>query len=107
MTVYALAQFSIRDPVLYGRYLARFPEVLMRHGGRVVIAELAPRVVEGSWDGDKIRGLLSNDPHNIPSLHAGQSVTVSVSRVFDYIRRRADGTVEGNETAKLIEQKSC
>jgi uncharacterized protein YegJ (DUF2314 family) len=59
-----------------------------------------------SWDGDKITGLLSNDPQNIPSLHAGQSVMVSESRVFDFIRQRADGSAEGNETAKLIEQKS-
>ncbi len=57
-------------------------------------------------EGDKITGLLSNDPHNIPSLHAGQSVIVSESRVFDFIRQRADGSAEGNETAKLIEQQS-
>lgn len=62
MTVYALAQFRIHDPALYGRYVARFPEVLARHGGRVVIADPAPRVVEGAWDGDKVVLLAFDDP---------------------------------------------
>jgi uncharacterized protein (DUF1330 family) len=54
MTVYALAQFRIHDRARYDRYAARFPEVLARYGGRVVIAEEAPRVVEGTWNVDKI-----------------------------------------------------
>jgi uncharacterized protein YegJ (DUF2314 family) len=58
-----------------------------------------------SWKGDKIRGLLKNEPFNIPSLHGGQMVEVSESKVFDYIRRHADGTQEGNETGKLIEKR--
>lgn len=59
-----------------------------------------------SWKGDKISGLLNNDPFNIPTLHAGQIVEVSESKVFDYLHKHADGTVEGNETAKVIEKQS-
>jgi hypothetical protein len=58
-----------------------------------------------SWKGDKISGLLKNEPFYIPTLHARQVVEVSEAKLFDYIRKRADGTIEGNETAKLIEQQ--
>jgi hypothetical protein len=56
------------------------------------------------WNSDKIKGLLKNEPFNIPDLHAGQMVEISEADVFDYLRTRADGTVEGNETGKLIKE---
>jgi uncharacterized protein YegJ (DUF2314 family) len=59
-----------------------------------------------SWKGDEITGLLRNEPFNIPSLHAGQEVEVSEATVFDYIRRHADGSMEGNETKKIIEKQN-
>ena len=57
-----------------------------------------------SWEGKRIKGLLKNEPFDIPSLHAGQRVEVKEDDVFDYIRRHADGSHEGNETAKIIEK---
>ena len=59
-----------------------------------------------SWKGDKIKGLLQNEPYNVPTLHSGQIVEVSQTSVFDYIRRYADGKMEGNETGKIIEKNS-
>lgn len=59
-----------------------------------------------SWQGDKIAGLLKNEPFDIPTLHAGQIVEVSQSDVIDYIRRRADGSADGNETEKVIQKRS-
>jgi uncharacterized protein YegJ (DUF2314 family) len=59
-----------------------------------------------SWSGDKIIGLLKNEPLNIPNLHGGQIVEVSESKVYDYLRRHADGTTDGNETGRLIEKRS-
>ena len=56
-----------------------------------------------SWNGDKIKGLLRNEPVNIPTLHGGQMVAVSEAKVFDYIHTRPDGTQEGNETSKIIQ----
>jgi len=38
----------------------------------------------------------------VPNLHAGQMVKVSQAKVFDYMRRYADGREEGNETSKII-----
>jgi uncharacterized protein YegJ (DUF2314 family) len=57
-----------------------------------------------SWAGDAIGGLLRNDPVSIPSLHGGQMVKVSQSKVFDYIRRDVDGHTEGNETGKILQR---
>lgn len=58
-----------------------------------------------SWEKDTITGLLRNEPVNIPNLHAGQIVQVSQEEVFDFIWKHADGTVDGNETGKLIQQR--
>lgn len=57
-----------------------------------------------SWKGNTIKGLLKNEPFEIPDLHAGQEVEISQEDVFDFIRRKPDGTEEGNETGKVIEK---
>jgi len=49
---------------------------------------------------------LKNEPFNIPALHAGQMVRVSEAKVFDYLHHGADGSVDGNETGKLIQQRA-
>lgn len=59
-----------------------------------------------AWEGGTIRGLLKNEPFDIPDLHAGQVVEVDEDDVFDYIRRRPDGSEEGNETAEIIAKMS-
>jgi hypothetical protein len=57
-----------------------------------------------AWTDTRIKGLLKNEPFKIPALHAGQIVEVAEEDVFDYIRRRPDGTQEGNETGAIIER---
>ncbi|MBX3626467.1 MAG: DUF2314 domain-containing protein [Rhizobacter sp.] len=57
-----------------------------------------------SWDGDTIRALLKNEPVDVPTLHAGQEVKVSQSKVFDYLRRYPDGRDEGNETGRILQR---
>jgi uncharacterized protein YegJ (DUF2314 family) len=57
-----------------------------------------------SWKGEDIVGLLDNEPYYIPTLHAGSTVKVSEREVFDYLRYKADGTAEGNDTGKEIEK---
>lgn len=54
------------------------------------------------WD-KQIKGILQNEPFNIPTLRAGAEVYVSQDKIFDYIRNYPDGTTDGNETSKLIE----
>lgn len=55
-----------------------------------------------SWDGDVIKGLLKNEPHNVPGLRGGSEVVVDQQKVFDYIRNYPNGSSEGNETGALI-----
>lgn len=54
------------------------------------------------WDGDTLTGVLMNEPYDVPDLKKGQTVTVKRADVFDYVWKRADGTREGNTTAKFV-----
>jgi uncharacterized protein (DUF1330 family) len=54
MTVYAVAQLRFTDRDAYDRYQARFMEVFTRFSGRLLAADEAPRVVEGTWDRQKL-----------------------------------------------------
>ncbi len=56
-----------------------------------------------AWEGDRVRGLLKNEPRQVARLQAGQEVTISQKDVFDYWRFDARGQASGNETGKLID----
>jgi len=55
-----------------------------------------------SWNGDSIKGLLKNEPFNVPGLKGGSEVIVNQDDIFDYIRVFPDGSRKGNETGSLI-----
>jgi uncharacterized protein (DUF1330 family) len=52
--VYAIAQLTITDRATYDRYQARFMGVMKRFQGRVLAADESPKVVEGTWDRQKV-----------------------------------------------------
>jgi len=54
MTVYALAQLSLKDRAAYDRYQARFMEVFRRFRGRLLAADESPAVLEGHWPMNKL-----------------------------------------------------
>lgn len=54
------------------------------------------------WKGQKIKGLLKNEPFKIAGLHGGQIVEIRQQDVFDFLRTYPDGKQEGNETSKII-----
>ncbi|MBA9004173.1 DUF1330 domain-containing protein [Thermomonospora cellulosilytica] len=54
MTVYALAQISIHDRGRYDAYVARFMEVFVKYGGRLLAVDEQPEVIEGEWPYDKV-----------------------------------------------------
>jgi uncharacterized protein (DUF1330 family) len=54
MSVYAIAQLKISDRAAYDRYQAKFMGVMKRFHGRVLAADECPKVIEGSWDRDKV-----------------------------------------------------
>lgn len=55
-----------------------------------------------SWNENHVKGILQNDPFEISSLKAGALVSIDLENVFDYILYFPDGTIEGNETGKII-----
>lgn len=57
-------------------------------------------------DSGTVHGLLMNEPRDVRSLKAGQRVTVQETDVYDYVRVHPDGRTEGNETGKILEQRS-
>lgn len=54
MTVYVLAQLSMKDRAAYDRYQARFMEVFRRFQGRLLAADESPTVLEGQWPMHKL-----------------------------------------------------
>src|SRR5215510_4540852 len=54
MTVYAIAQISIHDRARYDKYVSGFMPVLQRYGGKLLVADEQPQVLQGKWDRDKI-----------------------------------------------------
>jgi uncharacterized protein YegJ (DUF2314 family) len=53
------------------------------------------------WDGERIAGVLMNQPFGIRALRAGADVEIDLADVVDYLHIRADGTEAGGETDKL------
>ena len=54
MTVYVVAELTIHDRDRYDRYAARFPPTLRGFDARLLAADEAPIVVEGTWDHEKL-----------------------------------------------------
>jgi uncharacterized protein (DUF1330 family) len=54
MSCYVLAQLKFRDLAAYRRYQAQFLEVTRPFKGRLLVADEAPRVLEGAWQQDKV-----------------------------------------------------
>ena len=88
----------------------------LKPGERILVKSPFARDDEGNewmwvevlqWEEEsKIEGILQNDPFFIKKLKAGSKVTVKAKEIFDYIYVHADGTREGNETGKLMENQN-
>jgi len=54
MTVYAIVQVKITDRETYNRYTSKFMAVFEQFNGQLLVNDEAPRVLEGSWNLDKV-----------------------------------------------------
>jgi uncharacterized protein YegJ (DUF2314 family) len=54
------------------------------------------------WHGNRIQGLLANDPVDVRDLHAGQLVDIHEEDIFDFILVLPDKHTEGNTTGEII-----
>lgn len=58
------------------------------------------------WEeGDVLKGSLRNDPFFIKKLKSGAQVEIKLADAFDYLMTHKDGSMEGNETGKLMQQQ--
>jgi uncharacterized protein YegJ (DUF2314 family) len=57
------------------------------------------------WQGSKLEGILDNDPEDVPTLKAGARVTVDESELADYILQKMDGSIEGGESARILQAR--
>jgi uncharacterized protein (DUF1330 family) len=54
VSTYIVAQLRFTEEVLYRRYQRQFAQVFAGSGGKLLAADEAPAVLEGSWAMDKI-----------------------------------------------------
>jgi uncharacterized protein (DUF1330 family) len=54
MPVYTIAQLKFIDIDAYRRYQKAFPAVFAKFNAKVLVADEAPRVLEGDWPRDKV-----------------------------------------------------
>lgn len=54
MTVYIVAHLRFTDVARYRRYEERFPAAFAGSGGRLLVADEAPKPLEGDWPLDKL-----------------------------------------------------
>jgi uncharacterized protein (DUF1330 family) len=54
MAAYLICQVTIHDPEVYRNYTARSPEIIAKHGGRILARGGATQVLEGSADNRRV-----------------------------------------------------
>lgn len=54
MSVYVIVQLNVHDRERYDKYSAALLPILAQFGGSVVVADDAPRVIEGEWTGNRV-----------------------------------------------------
>jgi uncharacterized protein YegJ (DUF2314 family) len=57
-----------------------------------------------SWRGNRIKGILNNEPDHVQDLHLGQKVEVRQEEIFDYLHTFPDDREEGNTTTAIIQR---
>lgn len=58
-----------------------------------------------AWEGDRLLGILINTPEQVAALRAGARVDVRQTELFDYLHRRADGTIAGGKTNEILQRR--
>jgi len=54
MSVYVFVQLTVHDRDRYNVYANALVATMTPHGGKVLVADDAPRVLEGEWSGNRV-----------------------------------------------------
>jgi uncharacterized protein (DUF1330 family) len=54
MGVYIIAQLKFTDRASYRRYQEAFQSVFAQFNGKLLVADEEPRILEGTWERDKV-----------------------------------------------------
>jgi uncharacterized protein YegJ (DUF2314 family) len=54
------------------------------------------------WVGDKLDGILDNEPEEVSGLKLGARVTVKLGEVADYVQHLKDGTDRGGYSVEIL-----
>jgi len=95
-------------PEVKRRFLAKLPvgsSLFIKHGFKTSKGDNEYMwIAVQTWTGDKISGILANDPIDVPGLRAGSPVQMSQSDAFDWMIAHHDGRMEGGYTTKAMEE---
>jgi uncharacterized protein (DUF1330 family) len=96
MTIYAIVQVKIHDPVRYKLYEDNFWSVFSQFNGQILVNDYAPRVLEGEWNNDKVVLISFPDQDSftawatspdymeiVKDRHAAGDATILLSNEFD------------------------
>lgn len=60
-----------------------------------------------AWKAGVLRGVLTDEPFQVPDLHAGATVEVKQADVYDYLLQHVDGREEGGETSAILLRRAA
>jgi uncharacterized protein YegJ (DUF2314 family) len=63
-------------------------------------------LVVTQWPGQHVVGQLANDPHDVPGLKIGQTVTVAEADLFDWMIQLPGDQSEGGYTSQVVIEES-
>ena len=58
------------------------------------------------WKGKRLDGILQNEPEDVSTLALGDKVSAKEDELYDYLRERANGTSDGNETGAILRRRA-
>jgi uncharacterized protein YegJ (DUF2314 family) len=94
-------------PEVKRRFLAKLPvgsNLFIKHGFPTSDGDREFMwIAVQTWTGDKISGILANEPLDVPGLRAGSPVQISEAEAFDWTISHHDGRMEGGYTTKVME----
>ena len=93
MSVYVVVQLEMHNREIYDRYQSNFFDVFIKYKGKLLASDEKPKVVEGSWDMDKV--VIMNFPDSESFMNWANSP--------EYLKISEDRKAGATATVLLVE----